>query len=174
MSPGEPAGIKGGRGDAARRRRAPQLPGSRIDPPSSQGPPANVPSDPKGLQLQLEYLKETYGNLPVYVQENGMGSADDGLDDTERVSYLSSYMESALNAMRNGADVRGYFAWAFMELFELLSGYQSRYGLYRVDFADERRPRQASLSARWYSGFLKHNGTTPLVSTPSVPKYKTF
>ncbi|XP_037414529.1 beta-glucosidase 2-like [Triticum dicoccoides] len=144
------------------------LRGSRIDPPSTQGPPTNVPSDPKGLQLQLGYLKETYGNLPVYVQENGMGTAADGLDDTERVSYLSSYMESTLNAMRNGADVRGYFAWAFMDLFELLSGYQSRYGLYRVDFADERLPRQARLSARWYSAFLKHNGTSALVSRTPV------
>ncbi|XBI66305.1 hypothetical protein VPH35_045918 [Triticum aestivum] len=124
------------------------LRGSRIDPPSSQGFPVNIPSDPKGLQLQLEYLKETYGNLPVYVQENGMGSADDSLDDTDRVGFLSSYMESTLNAMRNGADVRGYFAWAFMDLFELLSGYQLRYGLYRVDFADQRLPRQARLSAR--------------------------
>uniref|UniRef100_A0A453FS59 Uncharacterized protein n=1 Tax=Aegilops tauschii subsp. strangulata TaxID=200361 RepID=A0A453FS59_AEGTS len=184
-----------------------------------QGFPVNVPSDPKGLQLQLEYLKETYGNLLVYVQENGMGSADDSLDDTGRVGFLSSYMESTLNAMRcvgtaglqsarsfihvngngirklkfpaygsqgqkesippcicvmlcllcrNGADVRGYFAWAFMDLFELLSGYQLRYGLYRVDFADERLPRQARLSARWYSGFLKHNRTSALLSRTPV------
>ncbi|EMS58072.1 Beta-glucosidase 3 [Triticum urartu] len=93
---------------------------------------------------------------------SGMGSADDTLDDTGRIGYLSSYMESTLKAMRNGANVRGYFAWAFMDLFELLSGYQSRYGLYRVDFANERLRRQARLSARWYSGFLKHNGTSAL------------
>ncbi|XP_044977411.1 beta-glucosidase 2-like isoform X3 [Hordeum vulgare subsp. vulgare] len=136
---------------------------SRTDPPAGQGPPTNVPSDPKGLQLALEYLKETYGNLPIYVQENGIGSADDSLDDTDRIGYLSSYMESTLKAMRNGADVRGYFAWAFLDLFELLAGYQSRYGLYQVDFADERLPRQARLSARWYSGFLKHNGSSALV-----------
>jgi hypothetical protein len=36
-----------------------------------QDAPTNVPSDPKGLQLVLEYLDETYGNLPIYVQENG-------------------------------------------------------------------------------------------------------
>jgi len=65
-----------------------------------QGPPINIPSDPKGLQLVLEYLKETYGNLPIYVQENGSGSADDGLDDTDRIGYLSSYMQSTLNAIR--------------------------------------------------------------------------
>ncbi|KAF7031284.1 hypothetical protein CFC21_042632 [Triticum aestivum] len=142
--------------------------GSRTDPPAGQGPPTHTTSDPKGLQLALEYLKETYGNLPVYVQENGMGSADDSLDDTDRIGYLSSYMEGTLEAMRNGANVGGYFAWAFMDLFELLAGYQSRYGLYRVDFADERRPRQARLSARWYSGFLKHNGTSALASRAQV------
>ncbi|KAM3352170.1 hypothetical protein ACQJBY_023809 [Aegilops geniculata] len=99
---------------------------------------------------------------------SGMGSADDSLDDTDRIGYLSSYMEGTLKAMRNGANVGGYFAWAFMDLFELLAGYQSRYGLYRVDFTDERRPRQARLSARWYSGFLKHNGTSALASRAQV------
>ncbi|KAM0883669.1 hypothetical protein ACQ4PT_031489 [Festuca glaucescens] len=149
--------------------------GSRTDPPppAGQGAPTNVPSDPKGLQLVLEYLKGTYGNLPIYIQENGkhnfppeasMGSADGSLDDTDRIAYLSSYMESTLHALRNGVNVRGYFAWAFMDLFELLSGYQSRYGLYSVDFADERRPRRARLSARWYSAFLKEKaGTSALL-----------
>lgn len=133
---------------------------SRTDPPAGQGAPTNVPSDPKGLQLVLEYLKKAYGNLPLYVQENGKGSASDSLDDTDRIDYLSSYMESTLNAVRNGANVRGYFAWALMDQFEILAGYQSKYGLYRVDFDDERRPRRARLSARWYSDFLKKNGAS--------------
>ena len=47
-----------------------------------------------------------------------------------------------------------------MDLFELLAGYESKYGLYHVDFDDERRPRQARLSARWYSSFLKKNGSS--------------
>ncbi|KAF7031279.1 hypothetical protein CFC21_042629 [Triticum aestivum] len=143
--------------------------GSRTDPPLSPSAPPNVPSDPKGLQLVLEYLKETYA-VPVYVQENGKHTPNQKQKSQLKkkgasllmIGYLSSYMESTLNAMRNGADVRGYFAWAFMDMFELLSGYQSRYGLYRVDFADERRPRQARHLARWYAGFLKHNGTSAL------------
>jgi hypothetical protein len=94
-----------------------------------QGAPSNIPSDPKGLQLVLEYLKGTYGNLPIYIQENGkhnfppeasmfkrinlfilscvlfhiwsgMGSADGSLDDTDRIAYLSSYMENTLHALR--------------------------------------------------------------------------
>ena len=54
--------------------------------------------------------------------------------------------------------MKGYFAWNFLDIFEFLGGYQSGYGLHRVDFDDEARPRQARLSARWYSGFLKNNG----------------
>jgi beta-glucosidase len=47
-----------------------------------------------------------------------------------------------------------------MDVFEFLSGYQSKYGLYHVDLADERRPRRARLSARWYSAFLKKKAGT--------------
>jgi len=139
--------------------------GSRTDPSASQGVPTTTSNDPKGLHRVLKYLQETYGNFPIYVQENGVGSADDSLDDTGRIAYLSSYIQSTLDALRNGVNVRGYFAWAFMDLFELTTGYQSRYGLYRVDFSDERRPRQARLSARWYSRFLKHTG-----SSTSLPR----
>jgi beta-glucosidase len=33
--------------------------------------PYNMPDDPQGLQLMLEYLTYTYENVPVHVQENG-------------------------------------------------------------------------------------------------------
>jgi beta-glucosidase len=59
--------------------------------------------------------------------------------------------------------VKGYFAWNFLDIFEFLGGYQSGYGLHRVDFNDEARPRQARLSAHWYSSFLKNNGIHALI-----------
>jgi beta-glucosidase len=60
---------------------------------------------------------------------------------------------------RNGANVKGYFVWAFLDVFEFIGGYRSRYGLHRVDFEDKALPRHARLSAGWYSGFLKNNVT---------------
>lgn len=51
--------------------------------------------------------------------------------------------------------MKGYFVWSFLDVFELLAGYYSRYGLYHVDFKDPELPRQPKLSARWYSKFLK-------------------
>ncbi|XP_037410140.1 beta-glucosidase 5-like [Triticum dicoccoides] len=126
---------------------------SKTDPPASS--PDVIPSDPEGLQRVLLYLKEAYGDIPIYIQENGQSSSNDTLEDIDRTEYLKSYIGSTLAAVRSGANVKGYFAWAFLDAFECLSGYQERYGLYRVDFDDKALPRHARLSARWYSAFLK-------------------
>lgn len=132
--------------------------GSRTDPATSEYVPTVYPDDPQGLQCVLQYLTEAYGSLPIYVQENGKASANDILDDTDRVEYLKAYIGSTLDALRNGANVKGYFAWNFLDIFEFLAGYKIGFGMYRVDFDDEARPREARLSARWYSRFLKNNG----------------
>ncbi|AQK85197.1 Non-cyanogenic beta-glucosidase [Zea mays] len=81
---------------------------------------------------------------------------NDSIHDHERAEYLSAYMGSALAALRNGANVKGYFVWSFLDVFELLAGYYSRYGLYHVDFQDPELPRTPKLSALWYSKFLKN------------------
>uniref|UniRef100_A0A0D9YGD8 4-hydroxy-7-methoxy-3-oxo-3,4-dihydro-2H-1,4-benzoxazin-2-yl glucosidebeta-D-glucosidase n=1 Tax=Oryza glumipatula TaxID=40148 RepID=A0A0D9YGD8_9ORYZ len=118
---------------------------SKTDPSSGQQAPTQSMGDPHGLQLMLQHLKESYGKA----------SSNDSLDDTDRVDYIKGYIEGVLNATRNGVNARGYFAWSFVDMFELLSGYQTRYGLYRVDFDDAALPRRAKRSARWYRDFLK-------------------
>ena len=60
---------------------------------------------------------------------------------------------------RNGANVRGYFVWSFIDVFEFLAGYETTFGLYSVDFESEEKTRKPRLSAHWYSNFLKDNGT---------------
>jgi beta-glucosidase len=52
--------------------------------------------------------------------------------------------------------VKGYFVWSFLDVFELLAGYYSRYGLYHVDFQDPELSRTPKLSALWYGKFLKN------------------
>uniref|UniRef100_A0A2P2LXW5 Uncharacterized protein MANES_01G218200 n=1 Tax=Rhizophora mucronata TaxID=61149 RepID=A0A2P2LXW5_RHIMU len=115
-----------------------------------------LPIRPWGLQRVLEYLKEAYGNPPVFVHENGQVSLQkSSLEDTSRVEYLHAYIGSVLDVIRNGATIRGYFVWSFMDVFELLSGYHATYGLYYVDMDDPDLKRQPKLSAHWYSQFLK-------------------
>ncbi|KAH7676639.1 Beta-glucosidase protein [Dioscorea alata] len=142
---------------------------SKNETPSSEFVPSSTPYHPDGLRKILEYINEKYKNLPIYVQENGCGlDMEDTLNDTYRIDYLNGYIGSTLEAIRNGANVRGYFVWSFMDVFELLHGYQTRFGLYFVDFDDKERKRIPKLSAHWYSNFLKGKNIKKLHGVHSV------
>ncbi|CAE6104818.1 unnamed protein product [Arabidopsis arenosa] len=119
---------------------------------------------PWAMESVLEYIKQTYGNPPVCILENGTpmkGKRDLQLEqkDTRRIEYLHAYIGAVLKAVRNGSDTRGYFVWSFMDLFELIGGYELSFGLYSVNFSDPHRKRSPKLSAHWYSDFLKGKTT---------------
>jgi beta-glucosidase len=61
---------------------------------------------------------------------------------------------------REGADVRGYFAWSLLDNFEWALGYTKRFGLIYIDYKDGQK-RYVKDSARWYSQFLNktHGGS---------------
>ncbi|CAA7044224.1 unnamed protein product [Microthlaspi erraticum] len=122
---------------------------------------------PWAMEGVLEYMKQTYGNPPIYILENGKPLKQDlelQQNDTPRVEFLDAYIGAVLKAVRNGSDTRGFFVWSFMDLYELLSGYEYSFGLYSVNFSDPHRKRSPKLSAHWYSAFLKGNTTTSLGS----------
>ena len=54
---------------------------------------------------------------------------------------------------RYGADVKGFYAWTFLDDFEWSSGYTKKYGFYRVDRKSMARIPKASV--RWFTDFLK-------------------
>ncbi|AQL03851.1 Beta-glucosidase 11 [Zea mays] len=118
---------------------------------------------PWALSKLLEHLQTHYGNPPVMIHENGAGHEPDPsggflYDDEFRAHFLRVYVEAALASVRNGSDLRGYFVWSFMDVFEFLFSYRFRFGLYGVDFAADNRTRYARRSARWYAGFLRGGG----------------
>ncbi|XP_050289339.1 beta-glucosidase 11-like isoform X36 [Quercus robur] len=82
------------------------------------------------------------------------------LEDEPRVNYLHGHIGALLDALRNGSNTRGYFQWSFLDLFELLGGFKSSYGLYYIDMDDPDLKRQPKLSAHWYSHFLKTKGVS--------------
>ncbi|CAK9322251.1 unnamed protein product [Citrullus colocynthis] len=115
---------------------------------------------PESLQRVIEYLKQVYGNPPTYVYENGLPMKRTSLlEDVPRVEYMHGYIGAVLDALRNGSNVKGYFTWSFLDVFELLDGYHSSYGLFYVDLNDPNLKRYPKLSARWYSNFLKGKAT---------------
>ncbi|ELV10219.1 Lactase-phlorizin hydrolase [Tupaia chinensis] len=112
-----------------------------------------------GMRRLLNWIKEEYGNIPIYVTENGVGLTSDKLEDTERIFYHKTYINEALKAYRlDGVDLRGYAAWSLMDNFEWQSGYTVKFGLYHVDFSNMNRPRTARASTRFYTEVITNNG----------------
>jgi beta-glucosidase len=80
--------------------------------------------------------------LPSYVTETGT----DGSVDPERIaSWLVRHVELVRQANKNGADVRGFFAWSLIDNYEWNHGMAMKFGLYAVgaDAAKTRTPRSA-------------------------------
>lgn len=108
----------------------------------------------QGLQRMLEYVKVKYTNPAVVIHENGYPTMDASSNDTARIETLQGIIGSLLQSIRDGSNVKGYFVWSLMDCFEVLGGYNIRYGLYGVDFNDKDRRRYPRLSADWYSTFI--------------------
>lgn len=105
---------------------------------------------PKGLTDLLVRVSKEYTKLPIYVTENGMSESDD----TRRVKFYDDHLKAVLDAQKQGADVRGYFAWSLLDNYEWAEGYSSRFGIVHVDYESQTRTPKGSYRA--FQGML-HN-----------------
>jgi beta-glucosidase len=116
----------------------------------------------QGLTDTLARVKERYGNLPLYVTENGAAFFDppvarDGrVEDPLRVDYLRQHIGAVHAAMAAGVDVRGYFAWSLLDNFEWSLGYSKRFGIVHVNFHDQQRTVKDS--GRFYARIIESRG----------------
>jgi beta-glucosidase len=116
--------------------------------------------DPSGLhQILVEVSRQAPG-LRLYVTENGCAAEDyvnpDGeVNDLERVRYLHTHLEAAARAIKDGANLAGYFVWSLLDNFEWGWGYQKRFGIVFVDFGTQRRIPKAS--AAFFANVVKAN-----------------
>lgn len=105
---------------------------------------------PASLGRTLRWVKERYGPLPLYVTENGGAFADPPtatngrVEDPLRVACYRDHLRECRAAIADGIDLRGYFAWSFMDNLEWSSGFSQRFGLWHVDFATQVRTLKAS------------------------------
>ncbi len=115
---------------------------------------------PDGLTDLLLWLHRDYPRIPLYITENGAAYADAAdaagkVLDHDRISFLDSHLRAAYSALRQGADLRGYFYWSLLDNLEWAEGYARRFGIVHVDFATQRRTPK--LSAEWYRGVIAGN-----------------
>lgn len=117
---------------------------------------------PAGLERTLLWVRERYGNVPLYVTENGGAFADPPsanggrLDDPLRVECYRAHLLACRAAIARGVDLRGYFAWSFMDNLEWSAGFTQRFGLVHVDFATQRRT--VKRSGAFYRDVIRSNG----------------
>jgi beta-glucosidase len=117
---------------------------------------------PQGLTDTLVWIKQRYGAIPQYVTENGAALfdppvAEDGrIDDPLRVAYFRDHLGAIAEAIRQGVDLRGYFAWSLLDNLEWSLGYSKRFGIVHVNFETQERTPKAS--ARYYADVIARHG----------------
>uniref|UniRef100_A0A2A4JNV2 Cytosolic beta-glucosidase n=1 Tax=Heliothis virescens TaxID=7102 RepID=A0A2A4JNV2_HELVI len=112
---------------------------------------------PDSIHKALSHLNTLYNKPVFYITENGW-SIDEGRDliDDDRITYYRASMESLLNCLDSGINLKGYMAWSLMDNFEWMEGYIERFGLYHVNFSDPARTRTPRKSAFVYKHIIKH------------------
>ena len=116
---------------------------------------------PEGLYMGMKRLKERYGDIPIYVTENGLGSKDKlengKVHDNYRIEYIDEHIDAIAKAISEGINCKGYFVWSFTDLLSWLNGYQKQYGFVYIDRDDDLK-RYKKDSFYWYQNVIKTNG----------------
>ncbi len=102
---------------------------------------------PEGLRKMVEHAVTL--KVPVIITENGIATHDDD----RKINYLRQHVAVVQRCIRDGLDIRGYFYWSLVDNYEWIQGFDSRFGLYKVDFESfQRKPTRA---AAYYSHLIK-------------------
>ncbi|XP_059649066.1 beta-glucosidase 13-like [Cornus florida] len=116
---------------------------------------------PKGIRELVLYIKDNYGNPPIVITENGVADAnnstlpiEEALKDNLRIMYHHGHLTYLSKAIKEGANVKGYFVWSFLDDFEWNYGFSIRFGINYVDFENGLR-RYPKCSAFWFKKFLQ-------------------
>lgn len=116
---------------------------------------------PEGMTRCLDWVKRRYGEIPLYITENGAAFADapperGHLADPDRIAYFRAHVQAAWAALEGGVNLKGYFAWSLLDNFEWAFGYSKRFGLIHVDYTTQARTLKDS--ARFYRRVIESHG----------------
>jgi beta-glucosidase len=103
------------------------------------------PVVPGGLYRQLKWIAGMAApGTPIYITENGYARKDEiepdgNVHDRERIEYLKQHLTVCSELIKAGMNIKGYFAWSFLDNFEWAYGYTKRFGIVHVDFFTQKR-----------------------------------
>ena len=115
---------------------------------------------PWGCRKLLMWIKDRYDNPPIYITENGCAYNDkvdgNGVHDQKRIEFYDGYLNACHEAIEQGVNLKGFFAWSLFDNFEWASGYSLRFGINFINYETlERIPKD---SAMWWKNIVKNNG----------------
>ena len=106
---------------------------------------------PDGLEKVLKDASKLC--VPLIITENGIATGSD----EKKTRFIEKHIEVLERCLKNGMDIKGYFYWSLIDNYEWFQGFQSRFGLYEVDFDTlERRPTRTAI---YYNSLVKKNLT---------------
>ena len=117
---------------------------------------------PPALTRLLCEFKQRYGEIPVYITENGAAfydppvAGEDGVNDPLRRDYIQTHLSAVADAIAAGVDVRGYMLWSLFDNLEWSLGFSKRFGIIHVDFASQQRTLKDS--AKYYRSVIENGG----------------
>ncbi len=116
---------------------------------------------PECMYWGPKLIQEAWKPRAIYITENGCSAADRMTEqgevlDTDRIMYLRNCLGQMLKAVKEGADVKGYFVWSLLDNYEWADGYGKRFGVVYVDYKTQKRTPK--LSAQFYSSVIASRG----------------
>ena len=115
-------------------------------------PTGFIANEPEGFWRALVWVHSF--RLPIFITENGVEDAFDGL----RPRYLVRHLRQLWRAANFNWQVKGYFHWTLVDNFEWERGWTQRFGLWDLDPDTQTRTRRAS--ADLYAEICRENGLT--------------
>ncbi|MBU9712882.1 GH1 family beta-glucosidase [Evansella tamaricis] len=114
---------------------------------------------PEGFYKVLKYISEQYGNIPIYITENGSCYNDEPINgvvkDEGRINYLQQHLVSLQRSMESGVNIKGYTSWSLLDNFEWAEGYTMRFGLVHVNYRTLERTKKESYY--WYKQVIENH-----------------
>ncbi|XP_057327908.1 myrosinase 1-like [Microplitis mediator] len=117
---------------------------------------------PWGLSKLIRRITRKYDIPKIVIAENGYGDERNvkGSKDIDRAEYHYYHLKELLKLIKEGINIKGYFAWSLFDVFEWERGYTVNYGIYAVNFTDPKRTRTPK---DWSPKLLKEIYTTKTI-----------
>lgn len=116
---------------------------------------------PEGFRDGMLMLRERYGEVKIYITENGLGDEDPIVNgkvlDEPRIDYIKTHLLAVKECIDLGMNIKGYYAWSVIDLLSWLNGYKKQYGFIYVDHANNLE-RKKKASFHWYNEVINTRG----------------